>query len=166
MSKLQLLISAGRYRNHTSIIRRCLPAAHSLLQSPLVELSIALVGDRLMSQLHEQFMNIAGPTDVLTFPLETDRRGRSLSGEVIVCVPEARRQAATSGVPLENEVLLYALHGLLHLSGFDDTTPRGYAAMHRMEDRLLTALKIGPVFDLNGPSKRGKSIETRTRSTA
>lgn len=100
-----------------------------------------------MSRLHRQFMGIAGPTDVLTFELENDARGRVVSGEVIINIDEAARSARREGVPIRAELLLYALHGLLHLSGYDDKTARGFAAMHRREDQLLGELGIGPVFD-------------------
>ena len=128
------------------MLRRKLPAAHIMISSPLRELSLALVGDARMSQLQKQFMGIPGPTDVLTFPLELDARGRTLSGEVVVCVPEARRQARARGTDAGREVLLYALHGLLHLSGFDDRTAAGFRRMHATEDRILTRLGVGPVF--------------------
>ena len=152
MNRLKLEISAGRYASLAVLPRRHLPTLSAKLNSSLTSLSIALVGDRVMSQLHEQFLNIVGPTDVLTFPLENDRRGRAMGGEIIICVPEARRRVREQRTSadqraLADEVLLYALHGLLHLSGYDDTTPKGYTAMHRMEDRLLTQLNIGPVFD-------------------
>src|SRR4051812_40993207 len=71
-------------------LRRQLRRAHRLLRPPLRELSLALVNDRTMSDLHQQFMNLPGPTDVLTFPLDLDRRGRAISGDVVICVPEAR----------------------------------------------------------------------------
>jgi rRNA maturation RNase YbeY len=99
-----------------------------------------------MADLHEQFLSISGPTDVLTFPLESDGRGRVIAGEVVVCVPEARRRAKAEGVGVDRELLLYALHGMLHLSGFDDRTDAGFAAMHRTEDKILTAIGVGPVF--------------------
>ena len=99
-----------------------------------------------MSGLHERFMATAGPTDVLTFPLDEDERGRCVAGEVVVCVPEARRQAKARAIPVEHEVLLYAIHGMLHLSGFDDRTQTDYRKMHRTEDRILTELGIGATF--------------------
>ena len=117
-----------------------------MLRSPLRELSLALVGDGRMSQLHHQFMGITGPTDVLTFPLDADARGRTISGEVVVCVPEARRQARARGTEARREVLLYALHGLLHLDGLDDRTAPGFRRMHATEDRILSRLGVGPVF--------------------
>jgi len=121
--------------------------AHAELRPPLQELSVALVGDNEMSKLHEQFLGVSGPTDVLTFPLEQDDRGRDIAGEVVVCVSEARRQATINGNSARKEVLLYALHGMLHLSGFDDRTPVGFRKMHRTEDEILKQLGIGPVFN-------------------
>jgi probable rRNA maturation factor len=99
-----------------------------------------------MAELHQQFMGLPGPTDVLTFPLDKDARGRVTAGEVVICVSEARRRARAHGVPVEKELLLYALHGMLHLCGFDDRTDRDFAAMHRTEDQILTAIGVGPVF--------------------
>jgi probable rRNA maturation factor len=95
-------------------------------------------------------MGIAGPTDVLTFPMELDARGRPTGGEVVICIPEARRRCKELKTPLKHELLLYAIHGMLHLSGFDDRTDREFRRMHRMEDTILRRLGVGPVFDTRG----------------
>jgi probable rRNA maturation factor len=144
---LELDITAATGKRFVPFVRRNLQAAHAILKPPLSELSLALVGDARMAQLHEQFMGLPGPTDVLTFPLEESGRGRVTSGEVVVCVPEALRRAKAEGQKPERELLLYALHGLLHLSGYDDRTAADYRRMHRTEDKILTQLGIGPVFD-------------------
>ena len=141
---LQFHAAAGK--RHVAFLRRHLRAAHRVLRPPLAELSVALVGDPRMSALHERFMGIPGPTDVLTFPLDVDGRGRPVSGEVVVCVPEARRRARETGTPVERELLLYALHGLLHLCGYDDRTEPGFRRMHHTEDMILSQLGVGPVF--------------------
>lgn len=117
-----------------------------MAKSRLAELSIALVGEKRMQELHKRFMDIDSPTDVLTFPLETDRRGRPISGEVVICVPVALKRSRDVRTRPANEVLLYAIHGLLHLSGWDDRTDRQYRRMHEMEDTILRRLGIGPVF--------------------
>jgi probable rRNA maturation factor len=96
--------------------------------------------------MHCRFMNDPRVTDVLTFPIDLDVRGRALSGEVYVCVPLARQTARQRGIKPLHELLLYALHGLLHLNGFDDRTARGFRLMHRREDYILSRLGIGPVF--------------------
>jgi len=157
---LELSISAPSGKQYVAYLRKHLPAAHGILADrhpcPLADLSLALVGDARMSALHHQFMRLPGPTDVLTFPLDLDPRGRPLSGEIVLCVPEARRRAAASGAPVRNELLLYALHGLLHLCGFDDTTPAAFRVMHQTEDRILTQLGVGPVFATPPPAVTGK----------
>ena len=141
--RFHLEIHALISKAHVQFLERHLRAANTHLQRPLVELSIALVNDRTMSDLHQRYLNIAGPTDVLTFPLEEKKRG----GEIVICVPEALRRAKEHGASVRNELLLYAIHGMLHLSGMDDRTQRGFERMHRMEDRILSAIGIGPVFD-------------------
>jgi probable rRNA maturation factor len=69
----------------------------------------------------------------------------------VVCVPEARRRAAELGNPVRHELLLYALHGMLHLSGMDDRTLRQFRRMHHLEDAILRRLGVGPVFAAKGP---------------
>jgi probable rRNA maturation factor len=164
--RLSLNIAATHGKAHAPYLRRHLRAAHRLLKPPLAELSLALVGDRKMSDLHREFMNVLGPTDVLTFPLDLDARGRPLSGEVVVCVPEARRQAKERNVPLERELLLYALHGLLHLCGYDDRTDRSFRAMHRTEDQILTRLGVGPVFEPTVGGRRKRTASGKSRQAA
>ena len=146
-----LHVTAATGKPFVPYLRRHLRTAHALLRPPLRELSLALVGDARMSALHAQFLGVAGPTDVLTFPLDVDPRGRVTSGEVVVCVPEARRRAGRDAARVERELLLYALHGLLHLCGYDDRTARGFRTMHRTEDMILTELGVGPVFHPESP---------------
>ena len=124
-----------------------------------------LVSDETMSALHQQYMNESGPTDVLTFPLELDRRGMAVAGEIVVCVPEARRRGKLEGTLVKNELLLYAIHGLLHLAGHDDRTEKGFRKMHAMEDKILTKLGIGPVFSrpARKETRSGHNAVARTR---
>ena len=157
LTTLNLTITAATGREFVPFLSKQLRAAHRILSPKLAELSVALVGDRRMSQLHQRFMGIAGPTDVLTFELEHDERGRVVGGEVVVCVPEARRQAGARGSDARFELLLYTLHGMLHLCGFDDRTDRGFRTMHRTEDELLNRIGVGPVFQPAArPIARGK----------
>lgn len=99
-----------------------------------------------MSFLHRKFLGQSGPTDVLTFELEHDSTDRTVSGEIIVCSTIAKKRAAALAHPLAHELLLYAIHGLLHLSGFDDRTASAFVAMHAKEDEILTRIGIGPLF--------------------
>jgi len=146
-AQLDLNITARAGRTHVSFLKKMLRRAHGLLRSPLRELSIALVSDLHMSELHNRFMQDAAPTDVLTFPLEQDSRGRAIAGEIVINVSEGLRQSRRRGIALQNELLLYALHGMLHLKGLDDRTDSEYQRMHRLEDRMLIKLGVGPVFN-------------------
>lgn len=148
-------------RDHAPRLARYLRRARAMMKAPLQELDVVLVNDRVMSRLHEQFMGICGPTDVLTFPIDLDARGRPISGEVYVCVPEARRRASVEGSELRDELLLYALHGMLHLCGYDDRTTRDFARMHAREDQILTALGVGRVFAPRSKRTRPASGQAR-----
>jgi probable rRNA maturation factor len=156
-------ISAQLAREHAPFLRKQLGRAHAILEPALRELSVALVNDARMSALHAHFMGIPGPTDVLTFELDHDARGNVIAGEVIVCVPQARREAKHRGIELRMELLLYALHGMLHLCGFDDTSERGFRTMHRREDDILTQLGLGPVFAPPSVPMRQKTRGARGR---
>lgn len=146
LSSPRISITALAGRNYVSYLRRHLRRARPLVGGTLDELSVVLVGDRTMAGLHQRFMDIATPTDVLSFAMDTDSRGRATSGEVVLCVPEARRRAGRAQADVVRELLLYALHGWLHLCGLDDRTPTGYRSMHRREDDILARLGVGRVF--------------------
>ena len=160
-NRFQLSFTATTGRQFLPFIRRNLIAAQRLIRIAPNEVSVALVGDKRMSLLHQQFMGIPGPTDVLTFPLEQESNGRVTSGSIAVCVPEAARAAGRHGTTVERELLLYTLHGLLHLCGYDDRTAAAYKAMHRKEDQILTRIGVGPVFSRT--SARSKATTPRGR---
>lgn len=153
---MKLNIGGHRAAEYRLYLGKNLRSANRILRSSLNMLSIVLVTDARVSELHERFMGIAGPTDVLTFALEHNKRGRVTEGEVVICFSEARRAALRAGTSVKKELLLYALHGMLHLSGFDDRTPAGFEKMHRKEDQILTELGIGPVFRPASAGRSGK----------
>lgn len=136
-----------------TLIETHLPRAAELLETAVVELSVAIVDDATMARLHEDFLGIAGPTDVLTFELEHTAGGDVSEGEVVICAGEAQRQAIGRGHDASVELLLYAVHGLLHLCGYDDLEPEAYRKMHAKEDELLEKLGFGCVFDLKSHSE-------------
>lgn len=108
-------------------------------------LDLRVVDDAAMGQMHQAFHGDPSPTDVLTFDLR-DTPDAAVEGDVALCVDEAARRAAERGHAVRDEVLLYAVHGLLHLLGEDDHSPEDYARMHAREDALLTAIGVGPRF--------------------
>lgn len=103
-----------------------------------VELSIAFVDKEEITRLNEKFLGHKGPTDVLSFPIDTN--GGRLGGEVVVCPPVAVEFAAESKTDVEGEIMLYVVHGLLHLLGYTDSNGKSAKKMHRLEKEILTGL--------------------------
>ncbi len=112
-------------------------------------LEVVVVGDARMARMHGEHLNLPETTDVLTFDLRDSADDR-IEGELYVCLDEARRCAADRGHAVRNELLLYAVHGLLHLSGYDDRSAEDHRAMHLREDALLEAVGVGAVYQSKG----------------
>lgn len=106
------------------------------------DLSLCLVGDREMRRLHARFSGDDTPTDVLAFALEGPAAAvpGAPAAEVVVSVETAVREARARGLRPRTEVLLYAVHGILHLRGEDDHDPVRARRMDRRTLRLLRAL--------------------------
>ena len=118
------------------------------LDRPCVRCAIEIVDDRKMSLLHGRWMNDDSTTDVLTFPMSAS--GEPIDVDIAVCLDEAQRRADEYGHDRLRELVLYALHGLLHVSGHDDQDAEAFRLMHAEEDRLLDAVGLGRVFAAGG----------------
>ncbi len=92
-------------------------------------LEVAIVSDKAIAAVHEQFMHIAGATDVITFD----------HGEIVISADTAQQNTAQFGKSVEEELALYTVHGLLHLNGFEDNTPPAAARMRAVQRRILKA---------------------------
>lgn len=111
--------------------------------------ALSIVDDDKMADLHLFHSGIEGTTDVLTFDLREEESG-ALDVEIVVCRDEALRQSG-DGKPVERELLLYLLHGVLHCLGFDDHDPAEFERMHAREDEILNAIGVGSVYDSGEP---------------
>jgi probable rRNA maturation factor len=119
---------------------------------PLVELSIRLVDVDAMTALHVHFMDEAGPTDVLAFPMDELRDQRddvdspdappTLLGDVVLCPVVAEAQAREAGHSTEAELHLLCTHGILHLLGYDHADPAQEKEMFGQQARLLTGWSV------------------------
>lgn len=110
--------------------RRALPLCAGEEGSGLTnldEVHVLLISDQRMSALHEQFLQIAGPTDVITFA----------HGEIFISVQTAKRQARSFRSSLGEELRLYLVHGLLHLRGLSDAESFGRRRMERAQRRIV-----------------------------
>lgn len=118
-------------------IRRTVRAALREGRRPGLLISVAVVPDRQLTRLHQEWLGDPTPTDVLSFDLSDDC---SEAGEIVASHACARRTARARGVEAGRELALYVVHGILHLCGHDDRAPRERAAMRAAEQRVLTAL--------------------------
>jgi probable rRNA maturation factor len=138
-------------------------------------LRVRVVDDEEMSRAHEEFSGVPGTTDVLTFdmlsPEDIERFGedpaiwqqqpvpgtdrelwghveaqRLVETDILICRDEALRQASQRGYDCRKELLLYVIHGLMHCLGHDDHEEEDSALMHRVEDAILEAIGVGPVY--------------------
>ncbi len=113
---------------------------------PLAELSILLVDPGTMEQLHLQWMDEPGPTDVMSFEMDELRPGADgkpsdpgLLGDVVLCPEVAARQALDAGHSTEAELQLLCTHGILHLLGYDHAEPDQEREMFRLQRELLSS---------------------------
>ncbi|MFM9057916.1 MAG: rRNA maturation RNase YbeY [Planctomycetaceae bacterium] len=107
------------------------------------EVTILLVGDRKMARLHEDWLGVPGPTDVITFDLADGRDG-VLRGDIVASAETARRVARELGWAPRHELAYYVVHGLLHLAGHDDLDPAKRRAMRARERVLMAAAGLPP----------------------
>src|SRR5215217_5392079 len=103
------------------------------------ELSIVLTDDARLQELNRDYLGIDAPTDVLSFPAsETDpETGSRYIGDILISVPRAQSQANAAGHPLESEVQLLVVHGVLHLLGHDHADPEEKARMWKAQAETL-----------------------------
>ena len=139
-------------------------AVKMILRDRAVEqgrIGVAVVDDAAITELHRKYLGQDEPTDVMSFPLE--RGEHSLEGEVIVSAETAALAAGWYEWPAEDELLLYVVHGTLHLVGFDDTTPQSKSEMRRQESMVLARMGVRRVT--GDPNQPPTELEAEGEST-
>jgi probable rRNA maturation factor len=136
---------------------------------PLAELSVLLVDEPAMAELHLRWMGEEGPTDVLAFPMDElrvpqpggphgDHGGPdvdpadALLGDVVICPQVAASQAAEADHDVQDEIDLLCTHGILHLLGYDHAEPEEHATMFGLQDRLLASWRAAGAAPGERPS--------------
>lgn len=107
------------------------------------ELSIAVVGEEEMARIHLDWMDLPGPTDVMSFPMDELAPGspknpsKGVLGDIILCPPVAAEQAKNAGHSTLDEFCLLTVHGILHCLGFDHGTAEEEAEMFGIQRSIL-----------------------------
>ncbi|MGH3624657.1 MAG: rRNA maturation RNase YbeY, partial [Sciscionella sp.] len=114
--------------------------------SPLAELSVLLVDSDVMADLHQRWMDLQGPTDVMAFPMDeldaarspnSAESGPTLLGDIVLCPSYAADQARKAGHGLMAELHLLTVHGVLHLLGYDHGEPAEEREMFALQKQIL-----------------------------
>lgn len=130
------------------LLERAAQAALAHEAQPLdSELSIVLTSEKRLHELNLNYLGIDAPTDVLSFPAaETDpETGARYLGDILISVPRAQAQANAAGHPLEAEVQLLVVHGVLHLLGHDHAEAEEKARMWSAQADILAGLGLGDI---------------------
>lgn len=114
---------------------------------------MAVVDVATIQRLHAEYLDDDTPTDVLSFVLT--RRGDWLEGEIVACADVARQVAAGARTDPEAELLLYIVHGMLHLVGYDDLSARDAKRMRERE--LFYAGQTGGALPAGKPRPQRRS---------
>jgi probable rRNA maturation factor len=116
---------------------------------PDADLAILMVDEAAMEQLHVQWMDEPGPTDVLSFPMDELRPGSEdevtpagLLGDIVLCPQVAIAQAEGAGHTPMDEMLLLTAHGILHLLGFDHAEPEDEKEMFGIQRDILVGFTL------------------------
>jgi probable rRNA maturation factor len=117
---------------------------------PGADLCLRLVDEAAMEVLHVQWMDLPGPTDVMSFPMDELRPAREgdepeegVLGDIVLCPSIAAKQAVDAGHATEEELLLLTTHGILHLLGYDHAEPEEEREMFELQRQLLLTFLAG-----------------------
>lgn len=137
--KLQINDRSGRTLAD-GFVARVVAATAAFVGREDIEVSILLTDEREIAAIHDQFMGDSSATDVISFPMDE-------GVDMVVSVERAARESAARGHAFEAELALYIVHGILHVSGYDDTTDEARVRMREAERTVLATLglRVAPV---------------------
>jgi probable rRNA maturation factor len=95
------------------------------------QIEISLISKKAMQKAHADFFHDPSPTDVITFPY----------GEILICPQVAKAQGALYKRTTADEILLYGIHGLLHLKGWTDTNKKGFEQMKKLQEKIFKKVR-------------------------
>ena len=127
--------------------------------NPAAELSMVLLDSAAMADLHMRWMDLPGPTDVMSFPMDeltpggrpdTPDPGPAMLGDIVLCPEFAAAQAATARHSVEHELAVLTVHGVLHLLGYDHAEPDEEKEMFGLQSDLLQKFAAVPRDQVTG----------------
>ena len=147
---VELTNESGFAVDEESLLAVTMHALASMKVHPDADVAIVLVDENAMADLHLQWMDEPGPTDVLSFPmdelrpgLEGDDAAEGILGDIVLCPTVAQKQAEAAGHSVMDELHLLTVHGMLHLLGFDHAEPEEEKEMFSLQGEILRSFEDG-----------------------
>jgi probable rRNA maturation factor len=164
--KIDVLIDSGQWKsagNIRTLVRRAVGEAASTRSTSGAELAIVLTDDSAIRQLNRLWRGVDAPTNVLSFPAATRQAKDEPAhlGDIILAYQTIAREARAEGKPLAHHVAHLAVHGYLHLIGFDHEHDDDAEAMEQTERQILRRLSIPDPYR----QKPGKGRTTQRGKT-
>jgi probable rRNA maturation factor len=148
---IEIANESGAEVDEASLVSAARYALDRMSVSQLAELSIVLVEQDVMADLHERWMDLPGPTDVMAFPMDeydSSRRpdaadsGPELLGDIVLCPEFAAGQARDAGHSALEEMHMLTIHGVLHLLGYDHAEPEEEREMFGLQNQILADFRV------------------------
>ena len=137
--KIEISNQQNLKRINLSQLRKYITKVCTFLHKPSAKISLLLCDNALIKDLNKKFFKKSNPTDVIAFPLK-DKFNKDYLGEVVVSVEEAVKVSSKNGVSWKEELVLYIVHGILHLSGYCDKTRKEREKMERKQQKIVDLL--------------------------
>ena len=147
-----VMVRSARWRKRPAaknIVKSAVEAAAKAVSTRPFELAIVLSDDSAIRSLNRQWRGKNAPTNVLSFPAVTAGKGRSAPpyvGDVVIAYQTTAREAAAEGKPFNHHLAHLAIHGFLHLLGYDHENDRDADAMERLERRILKRIGVADPY--------------------
>ena len=143
---LDILVESRRWsaqRSAKTVIRRAIGTAAAMVPSSAGELAIVLTNDSAMRALNRTWRGKDEPTNVLSFPPSEPNQGPQLHlGDIVIAYETTAREAKAEGKPFRHHLAHLAVHGFLHLAGYDHMADNEAEAMENLEIAVLKRLKV------------------------
>jgi len=150
--QIEVIVRSARWRRRPgarTIVKSAVLAAAKAVSTRAAELAIVLSNDSAVRTLNRQWRGKNAPTNVLSFPVATAGKGRPASpyiGDVVIAYQTTAREAAAEGKPFNAHLAHLAVHGFLHLLGYDHDNDRDADAMERLERRILARIGLADPY--------------------
>jgi len=163
-AKLDVLVEAGLWREPgkvKTLLRRAIGQAAATLSTGGVEIAVVLTDDAAIRLLNRQWRGIDTATNVLSFPIENPAGNRQLIGDIVLAYETIAREAGAGHKPFAHHLAHLAVHGFLHLLGYDHQNDKDAAAMEGLERKILRRLAIPDPYRLVPAARRAPRSKLR-----